>query len=181
VTHVDGSARVQTVSRQENPRFWRLIEAFGHKTGVPVVLNTSFNNNVEPIVDSVEDAITCFLTTGLHALVVGDFILVHKEVADRSALVPVLPVNVQLLTRRQHAEDGQIHDHFELRRAEWNGQAVKPLSAGVFAMLQRMGTGASIAELALAAGVPLDEAMSTMEALWAERCIAMRPRSISRG
>jgi carbamoyltransferase len=175
VTHVDGSARVQTVSQNENPRFWRLVDAFGRRTGVPVVLNTSFNNNVEPIVDSVEDAMACFLTTGLHALVVGDFIVLRKDGTDRSALIPSLPDNVRLVARRQHEADGQIYDRFELQRVEWNGHAVKPLEAGIHAMLRMMGTGASIAALAEAAGVPLHDAMATMEMLWAERCLVMRP------
>jgi carbamoyltransferase len=78
VTHVDGSARVQTVCEQDNPRFWALLNAFGAQTGVPILLNTSFNNNVEPIVDSVDDAICCFLTTGLDKLVVGDYLMTHR-------------------------------------------------------------------------------------------------------
>jgi carbamoyltransferase len=78
VTHVDGSARVQTASRDTNPRFWRLIRLFGDRTGVPVLLNTSFNNNAEPIVDSLEDAIATLLTTGLEHLVFGD-VLVKKQ------------------------------------------------------------------------------------------------------
>jgi carbamoyltransferase len=82
VTHVDGSARVQTVSLQSNPKYWHLIEAFKSLTGVPVLLNTSFNNNVEPIVDSIEDAITCFLTTGLHFLVIGQFLIERCNAAD---------------------------------------------------------------------------------------------------
>lgn len=78
VTHVDGTARVQTVSECSNPRFWALLNAFGAQTGVPMLLNTSFNNNVEPIVDSVEDAICCFLTTGLDKLVVGDYLIANR-------------------------------------------------------------------------------------------------------
>ena len=70
ITHIDGTARIQTVSRNTNERYWRLIEAFRQRTGVPVVLNTSFNHNLEPIVDSVEDAITCLLTTGLTHLII---------------------------------------------------------------------------------------------------------------
>jgi carbamoyltransferase len=75
-THVDGTARIQTVCREDNPRFWQLIDAFRVITGVPVLLNTSFNNNHEPIVDSVEDAIVSFLTTGLTHLVLGDTLVV---------------------------------------------------------------------------------------------------------
>jgi carbamoyltransferase len=74
VTHVDGSARPQVVSRDTNPLFWRLIEQFGHLSGVPVVLNTSFNEQ-EPIVCSPEHAIRTFLRTDIDALAIGPFYL----------------------------------------------------------------------------------------------------------
>ena len=70
-THVDGTGRLQTVSREANPRYWRLIREFGDLTGVPVVLNTSFNDN-EPIVCRPEEAIDCFLRTKMDVLVLGD-------------------------------------------------------------------------------------------------------------
>lgn len=76
VTHVDGSARVQTVNKEQNPRYHRLIVELGKITGVPVVLNTSFNIRSEPIVNSVEDALKCLFTTGLDALVVGDILAI---------------------------------------------------------------------------------------------------------
>lgn len=76
-THVDGTGRLQTVTRDANPRYWRLIREFGNLTGVPVVLNTSFNDN-EPIVCRPEEAIDCFLRTQMDALVLGDF-LVTKQ------------------------------------------------------------------------------------------------------
>jgi carbamoyltransferase len=69
VTHVDGTARVQTVARADNPRYYDLITRVFELTGVPMVLNTSFNGNGEPIVESPEDAIECLLRTGLDALV----------------------------------------------------------------------------------------------------------------
>jgi carbamoyltransferase len=75
-THVDGTGRLQTVSRQANPRYWRLISEFAKLTGVPVVLNTSFNDN-EPIVCRPEEAIDCFLRTNMDALVLGN-VLVRK-------------------------------------------------------------------------------------------------------
>ena len=75
VTHVDGSARLQTVRRELNPRYYDLIEKLGNKTGVPVVLNTSFNIQGEPVVESPNDAIRCFFSTGLDALVIGNFVL----------------------------------------------------------------------------------------------------------
>jgi carbamoyltransferase len=73
VTHVDGSARVQTVSRSGNPRFWDLIAAFKEVAGVPVVLNTSYNVKNEPIVCSPADAVRCFLSTNIDCVAIGDF------------------------------------------------------------------------------------------------------------
>ncbi len=74
VTHVDGTGRLQTVSKEENPRYYKLIERFYRLTGVPVLLNTSFNEN-EPIVRSPDDAIDCFLRTEIDLLIIGDRIL----------------------------------------------------------------------------------------------------------
>jgi carbamoyltransferase len=82
VTHVDGSGRLQTVSRDTNPRYWKLIKAFEAITGVPVVLNTSFNEN-EPIVLRPEDAITCFVRTRMDALVVGRYAIARSGSAPR--------------------------------------------------------------------------------------------------
>lgn len=72
VTHIDGSARVQTVSREQNPRFYELLTAFGERTGVPVLLNTSFNVAGEPIVESPDDALRTFLASDLDLLVLGN-------------------------------------------------------------------------------------------------------------
>lgn len=74
VTHADGSGRLQTVSRQANPRFWQLIRAFEKLSGVPVLLNTSFNEN-EPIVHRPEEALDCFIRTRMDALVLGNHAL----------------------------------------------------------------------------------------------------------
>ncbi len=72
--HVDGTGRLQTVSPQTNPRYWRLIKEFERLTGVPVVLNTSFNEN-EPIVCTPEEAVDCFLRTQMDVLAIGDFLV----------------------------------------------------------------------------------------------------------
>jgi carbamoyltransferase len=76
VTHVDGSGRLQTVRRDANPRYHRLIEAFRDLTGVPMVLNTSFNEN-EPVVCRPEEALDCFLRTDMDVLVLGETMLVR--------------------------------------------------------------------------------------------------------
>ena len=77
-THVDGTGRLQTVSRRTNPRFWALIQEFERLTGVPVVLNTSFNEN-EPIVCTPDEAIECFLRTEMDVLAIGDCLVQHPE------------------------------------------------------------------------------------------------------
>lgn len=84
VTHVDHSARVQTVDEARNPRFYRLIEAFERLTGCPLLVNTSFNVRGEPIVCTPEDAYRCFLATDMDALVLEDVVIV-KDAATREA------------------------------------------------------------------------------------------------
>jgi carbamoyltransferase len=74
VTHVDGTGRLQTVAQDVNPRYWELIHEFGRHTGVPIVLNTSFNEN-EPIVCTPEEAVSCFERTHMDALVIGNYAL----------------------------------------------------------------------------------------------------------
>jgi carbamoyltransferase len=83
-THVDGTARLQTVSRAANSRYWRLLSEFGTLTGVPVILNTSFNEN-EPIVCRAEEAIDCFLRTRMDVLVLGDYLIEKKVAAEEPA------------------------------------------------------------------------------------------------
>lgn len=78
VTHEDGTGRVQTVSRETAPLYWRLLKAVESKTGVPIVVNTSFNVRGEPIVCTPKDAYDCFVQTGIDALVLGDCLIVAK-------------------------------------------------------------------------------------------------------
>jgi carbamoyltransferase len=75
VTHVDGSARPQTVEKEINPLFWRLIDEFGKRTGVPVLMNTSFNLRGEAIVHTPTDAVRTFFSSGMDALVIGSFLV----------------------------------------------------------------------------------------------------------
>jgi carbamoyltransferase len=92
VTHVDYSARVQTVHRETNPRFWQLLEAFKRITGYGVLVNTSFNVRGEPIVMTPEDAYRCFMQTDMDYLVLGNYIFDKQQ-------QPVLPAAT--LTRFQ--------------------------------------------------------------------------------
>jgi carbamoyltransferase len=91
--HVDGTGRIQTVERSSNPRYYGLIEAFGRLTGIPILLNTSFNRS-EPIVASPAEAIACYLRTGMDVLVLGDFYTTDRgpgsleQVVDDTELAP---------------------------------------------------------------------------------------------
>ncbi len=82
VTHVDYSARIQTVHQHSNPRYYKLLKEFKKLTGCPVLVNTSFNVRGEPIVCSPEDAFKCFMGTDLDILVIGDYVLVKEEQDD---------------------------------------------------------------------------------------------------
>lgn len=84
--HVDGSARIQTVSREQNQLFYNLIDNFYKLTGIPILVNTSFNIRGEPIVATPQDAIRCFLGTELDILVMGDFVVEKKNNANKSIL-----------------------------------------------------------------------------------------------
>jgi carbamoyltransferase len=179
VTHVDGTARVQTVSRQINPRFWALLDAFGRRTGVPVLLNTSFNHSVEPIVDSVHDAVTCLLTTGLTALVVDDYI-VTKPVAPAalSALVPVLPEHVRIAASRQMLSREQLGSVFWCEDVVVG--TIVPISEGAYALLSRADARRSIVELMQEQQAGDEDAVvRECEALWHRRLIKLLPCGVS--
>lgn len=89
ITHVDGSARPQTVNAQQNPRYAALLESFYARTGCPVLLNTSFNVKDEPIVCSPIDALSCMIKAGLDCLILGDFLI------DKEAIPSYLPGLIQ--------------------------------------------------------------------------------------
>jgi carbamoyltransferase len=175
VTHADGTARLQTVARETNPRFWKLIAEFKALTGVPVVLNTSFNTNAEPIVDSVDDAVICFLTSGLHRLIVGDFVVSKVDGWQRCvpAMIPAVPAHVALEQRIDHASRAQLRSRCWLvtpvRRRE-----VSPI---VFDLLVH-GGDRSIAEridarhLSATVGAA---AASELATLWSERLVTLQP------
>lgn len=172
-THVDGSARVQVVFADRNPRYWRLIDEFCRRTGVPVLLNTSFNNNAEPMVDSVDDAVQCFLTTGLDVLVVDDFLATKTrpltEVEDW--MVVGLTPTTQLI--RRGADSMGIPAH-ALRRTVADSRPVD-ISPEAFALLARSDGVAPIREV-LGEGMSLPAALGReLFDLWQRRLIRVAP------
>jgi carbamoyltransferase len=185
VTHVDGSARVQSVSRADNPRYHALIETFGRLTGVPVVLNTSFNNNAEPIVESVDDAVACFLTTGIDRLFVGDWAV---EKATRPPndtvwldLVPQIPASRKLVRRVpkpdavRHAIEGTMSSYFTEPAA-----VISPL---LFRLLNDGAQDESTRERCRRQGIEDPVRLSDLSAelfdLWQRRSIQLMPVGVS--
>jgi len=110
VVHVDGTARVQTVSREDNPRFHALLTAFAERTGVPVLLNTSFNVRGEPIVEVPFDAMECFLGTDIDVLVVHDW-MVRKRWIHRPLRKVVRAMSSAVRELRREA----LRDRYERR------------------------------------------------------------------
>lgn len=86
VTHVDGSARIQTIRRDQNPKYYDLIKAFEKRTRCPVIINTSFNVRGEPIVESPQNAVNCFLNTHMDYLVMGNILVDKKQVPQELLL-----------------------------------------------------------------------------------------------
>jgi carbamoyltransferase len=82
ITHVDYSARLQTIHKETNERLWKLLQSFKTKTGYPVMVNTSFNVRGEPIVNTPEDSYRCFMRTDMDYLVIGNYIFDKKNQPD---------------------------------------------------------------------------------------------------
>lgn len=172
VTHVDGTARVQTVGRDQNPLYWQLIEAFGELTGVPVLLNTSFNNNAEPMVQDCNDVVRTLLTTGLSRAVVGPFTIGRLDF-PRAAVLGLalgLPAFCQVQERFDARGDEAV-----LRRRSDPGRA-QPVSRATAALVRRAAQrpGVAVGEL-LEAHDDLDQLVAETWTLWERRLITLVP------
>lgn len=179
-THVDGTARVQVVSRDTSPMFWELLNAFGRLTGVPILLNTSFNNNAEPIVQSLADAVTCFVTTGLDYLIAGDHLIARRQpLGDYSGIGKLAPMPaswVRLVSERWRAGDG-VQRRFGIAKPKGlMAHRVSWISPPVFDILQNADGERSVDELCLDDddGAVLAELFR----LWSMRLIVLRPPSL---
>ncbi|MET4015965.1 carbamoyltransferase [Bradyrhizobium sp. S3.2.12] len=179
ITHIDGTARLQTVSRTNNAAYWELINAFKSRTGVPILLNTSFNNNAEPIVDSVADAITAFLSTELDGLVVGSFLVKKRATTLESwtALAVSLPPHVSLYRIRAHAGRERQETVCEIRMGHSSHDSVR-VSHDLFDMLMQIEKEAVLADLL--ARVTSDRTrrealVHELRGLWDQRRIRLHP------
>jgi carbamoyltransferase len=179
ITHVDGSARLHTVSYDENPEYWTLIKAFKDLTGVPVVLNTSFNNNVEPIVDSPHDAITSFLTTGLDLLVLGQFVARKRatSLAARHCLTVSLPPYARLLQTRAFVDSRRMQTTCEIQTT-YSARVRKQISPELYQLLLSLDAEPTIGELLNTNGFAPEQQESLVQELnelWSLRFVRLHP------
>jgi carbamoyltransferase len=178
ITHVDRTAQVHTVSKETNPRYWELINAFKQITGVGVVLNTSFNDNVEPIVDSVEDGIVCFLTTGLDYLVIGDY-LIRKQVPEREdwrAMKVSLPAYVRLVQTRGYIERTRGIARHEIHTS-YEPKLKRMISARLAEVLDKVDGERTLGELLRLSPEPRkaeEDVILEITELWSERLVRLR-------
>ncbi|WP_051311160.1 carbamoyltransferase [Bradyrhizobium sp. Cp5.3] len=179
ITHVDGTARLQTVSCNSNSTYWALINEFKKRTGIPVLLNTSFNNNAEPIVDTIADAVATFLTTELDGLVVGPF-LIKKRTAtleDWSALTVSLPPYASLHRVRAFTAPDRQETVSEIRTNASAGDGLR-ISDDLFDLLMRIEGEGVLGHLldAVTSDMARHEALVTeLRGLWEQRLIHLRP------
>jgi predicted NodU family carbamoyl transferase len=176
VTHVDGSARVQIVDPEISPRFHLLISMFGDLTGTPVLLNTSFNNNAEPIVQSVQDALTCYLTTGLDFLVIEDFLIRRRSGRAFDRLVLRLRLVTRLAKRIRATRMGERELRHEVYLEYPDGPRVE-VTAEVFALLEAADGIRTIEQLGSDEGISLDDVKDELYDLWQRRLFTLMPPS----
>src|SRR3989344_6023646 len=178
ITHVDGTARIQTVSKETNEKYWKLIEAFGKETGIPIVLNTSFNNNAEPIVDSTEDAIVCFLTTGLDYLVANDYIVQKKKISlvQNLSMVISLPRYVVLHETVSVNKGGRMYEDHHLS-VTYDRDASYKLSTDIASVIKEANTSKTIGNILDSLGIKSlekrKEVFGKLFELWSNRLIIL--------
>jgi decarbamoylnovobiocin carbamoyltransferase/7-O-carbamoyltransferase len=179
VTHIDGSARLQVIDPDTNSRFYRLVRTFGELTGTPVLLNTSFNNHAEPIVQDVRDALTCFLTTELDFLVIEDF-LVRRRPGRALAfdnLIPEFRPVTRLAKRVRSTLAGKRAVTYEIYLDHPDG-ATTEISADVFAVLEAADGVCSLTSLAAAVGGLNPDIRRELYRLWQGRFFLLRPERL---
>lgn len=177
VTHVDGTARIQIIDPESNQRFYRLVRRFGELTGTPVLLNTSFNNNAEPIVQSVEEALTCFLTTELDYLVIEDF-LVSRNTSSTTPIAhyviklrPMARIAKKMHTTQGAPDNAVTHEIY----FDYAGGYQQTVSADVFDILQNVDGTSTVAELSSNNPGDIEKVTKELHDLWQLRFFTLTP------
>lgn len=166
-THVDGSARLQTVSATDNPQLARVLQAFAEITGIPVLLNTSFNNFAEPIVQSVDDVLRCLATTGLDCVVLPGHLARRRPGGAVILLDMPLRIAEQAVVRTTSRPGQQPVTTVAWRRA--GGRASPPLSEDVAHLLARAGSTFVATEVLAARAT--DQVAAELMGLWELRVL----------
>jgi len=179
ITHVDATARIHVVRRADNERYWQLLSEFGAITGIPILLNTSFNNNHEPIVDSIADAISCFLTTDLTHLIIDDYIVtktpeIHFRIPDMtiSTRASIKVTAGYKLKQSQFDRSWTLETNYGRRF----GGGTREISQDLFKILTTCSPGTSI--LAICASLSIIPGLRLIDEiydLWCKRFIILEP------
>jgi decarbamoylnovobiocin carbamoyltransferase/7-O-carbamoyltransferase len=175
VTHIDGSARIQVVDPVSNRRFYDLVRRFGELTGTPVLLNTSLNNNAEPIVQTTQDALTCFLTTELDFLVIEDFLIRRRPGASLAfdGLAPRFRPVTRLIKRIRQTAAGRREVCYEIFLDHPKGLTVE-ISPDLFNLLESADGVRPLRSLA-GSGDISQALRRELYSLWQQRFFALRP------
>lgn len=180
ITHVDNTARVQTVSKATNERYWNLIHEFGKLTNIPILLNTSFNNNVEPIVNSVDDAVVCFLTTKINSLVIGHYMIEKKQDIISKLLNTkiVLPLHTKILADRSYKSFTELKDTYILSNT-FNRQYDIEITPSMYQLLQNVDNQNTLISIIHKLGIESEEAIGELTneiyELWSSRRVILYP------
>lgn len=173
VNHVDDTARVQTVSKKNNPTFYRLILEFEKFTGVPIILNTSFNTSVEPIVRTSGDALVCFLLSELDYLFIGDWQIKRKNSSldDFLKIIPEFDENTRLSENINSLNQVEREISFSYTK----GKSMQ-LSPEMFLLLKQVDGKRSISECLIQNPVPdaLENILSELKLLLEGRFLKVK-------
>jgi predicted NodU family carbamoyl transferase len=173
VTHVDGTARIQIIEPEANERFHRLVARFGELTGTPVLLNTSFNNNAEPIVQSIEDVLTCFLTTDLDYVVIENFLVRRRPnfLAQLDDLILRFRPVTKLTKRVGFRSSGErivVHEIF----LDYSTGPSSEVSPQLYALLEKVD---GVSPLIAFEGSLSEALREELFRLWADRFFTLTP------
>jgi carbamoyltransferase len=185
VTHIDGTSRVQSVCQAHNPEYWHLINEFYSLSGVPAVLNTSFNNDAEPIIETVHDAVTCYLTTNIDLLIIGSY-LIRKRPVDRDFFEAICMLQVAIptsrkLVQRRREEAGSTIFIFSLEAtaSRYFTTSAIDISPDLYGILILADGSTTISELFAQCHVELEagrtDLLREIFDLWKSRVVVLRP------